>query len=213
VLSVLLALLVSLPAVAEPPAPDPTELLPKAEKGDVCSQHLLAEYYESSSGGKNYAKAVEWERKAAEQGDVFAQAFLGSSYDTGRGVKVDHDQAVKWYRKAAEHGLTLAEWELGSRYEHGKYGPRDYAEAAKWYRMAADRGSQSGAIRLAYFYQWGYGVESNPVEAYFWYSVGSAPWGSQPLVKLLSSVEKVAADKRIKDWRPILREYSWTCPK
>jgi TPR repeat protein len=59
------------------------------------------------------AQAVYWYRKAAEQGYVTAQAFLGAAYDLGKGVTQDYAQAAAWYRKAAEQGDTLAQWGLG----------------------------------------------------------------------------------------------------
>jgi TPR repeat protein len=47
---------------------------------------------------------VKWYRKAAEQGDAFAQNNLGYMYQYGYGVTKDYAEAVKWYRKAAEQG-------------------------------------------------------------------------------------------------------------
>ena len=57
-------------------------------------------YYEK----KDFKKAVEWYRKAAEMGDASAQLNLGFCYDNGEGVEQDKKEAVKWYRKAAENG-------------------------------------------------------------------------------------------------------------
>ena len=47
-------------------------------------------------------KAVEWYRKAAEQGSVEGQLKLGFMYDYGFGIEKDRTKAVEWYRKAAE---------------------------------------------------------------------------------------------------------------
>ena len=49
---------------------------------------------------KDYAQAVKWYRKAAEQGDAMAQGSLGFMYENGRGVQKDKKEAAKWYRKA-----------------------------------------------------------------------------------------------------------------
>lgn len=46
----------------------------------------------------------EWFRAAAEQGHMYAQFNLGSSYANGDGVPQDMVEAEKWYRKAAEQG-------------------------------------------------------------------------------------------------------------
>jgi TPR repeat protein len=56
--------------------------------------------------------AVEWYRKAADQGDAFAQCNLGVMYENGYGVAKDMNKAVEWYRKAAAQGITLAKQSL-----------------------------------------------------------------------------------------------------
>ena len=53
----------------------------------------------------DYAAAVSWFLKAAEQGLAVAQYNLGVTYGEGHGVPRDHAAAVSWYGKAAEQGL------------------------------------------------------------------------------------------------------------
>ena len=62
---------------------------------------------------ENHALAVQWLRKAAEQGDARAQYFLGRMYDDGRGVSQDNAEAAKWYRKAVDQGDVDAQVYLG----------------------------------------------------------------------------------------------------
>ena len=50
------------------------------------------------------AKAVEWYRKAAEQGLGSAQYHLGRCYEGGHGVTKDLTKAAEWYQKAADKG-------------------------------------------------------------------------------------------------------------
>ena len=52
---------------------------------------------------QDYAEAVKWYRKAAEQGDA-GPVQPGFMYENGQGVAQDYAQAVTWYRKAAEQG-------------------------------------------------------------------------------------------------------------
>jgi uncharacterized protein len=47
------------------------------------------------------AEAVKWYRKAADQGDAFAQLNLANMYDNGQGVPQDDVQALKWFNLAA----------------------------------------------------------------------------------------------------------------
>ena len=61
-------------------------------------------YYGENGKQKDYVKAVEWFRKAAEQGDADAQCKLGYCYFYGDGVAKNYTEASKWYHKAAEQG-------------------------------------------------------------------------------------------------------------
>jgi TPR repeat protein len=57
----------------------------------------------------DYAEAVRWYRKAAEQGDAAAQDALGFMSGKGQGVSQDYAEAALWYRKAAEQGDVKAQ--------------------------------------------------------------------------------------------------------
>ncbi|MBO7224189.1 MAG: sel1 repeat family protein, partial [Kiritimatiellae bacterium] len=61
-------------------------------------------YYNGLGVQQDYAEAVKWFRKAAEQGHAGAQYRLGICYGKGLGVPQDHEEAAKWVRKAAEQG-------------------------------------------------------------------------------------------------------------
>ena len=89
---------------------------------------------------ENYAEAVKWFRKSAEQGDAGAQSKLGACYYSGQGVPQDYTEAVKWFRKAAEQGDADAQYNLGIGYANGQGVPQSYTEAVKWYRKAAAQG-------------------------------------------------------------------------
>jgi len=58
---------------------------------------------------QDYAEAMKWFRKAAEQGDAQAQRNLGIMYHGGQGVSQDYGEAMKWFRKAAEQGDAQAQ--------------------------------------------------------------------------------------------------------
>jgi TPR repeat protein len=47
---------------------------------------------------QDYAEAVEFYRKAANQGLAKAQFKLGWMYESGQGIPQDYAEAVKWYR-------------------------------------------------------------------------------------------------------------------
>ena len=53
---------------------------------------------------KDYATAVKWYTKAAEQGDADAQHNLGVMYDKGEGVPQNNVLAYMWWNLAAAQG-------------------------------------------------------------------------------------------------------------
>ena len=76
-------------------------------------------YYGRNGKQTDYSEALEWFRKAAEQGYADAQCNLGYCYDKGQGVPQDYSEAVKWYRKAAEQGNEYAKEQLQKLKEMG----------------------------------------------------------------------------------------------
>jgi uncharacterized protein len=50
---------------------------------------------------QDYAQAVAWYRKAAGQGDPFAQYNLGVMYAKSHGVTQDYIEALMWFYLAA----------------------------------------------------------------------------------------------------------------
>jgi TPR repeat protein len=89
---------------------------------------------------QDYAEAVRWYRKAAEQGHAEAQCNLGSMYHQGKGVKQDFAEAVRWFRKAAEQEHARAQFNCGAAYANGEGVNQDYAEALRWMHKAAEQG-------------------------------------------------------------------------
>jgi TPR repeat protein len=126
-------------------------LIKKAESGDAMAQCELGDMYrklgwdngcfdsECSIHSKDYAEAVRWYRKAAEQGHAQSQYGLGLMYTFHWGVPKDDAEAVRWYRKAAEQGLAEAQWSLSVAYANGKGVPKDHAEFTRWLDKAEEQ--------------------------------------------------------------------------
>lgn len=137
-----------------------------AEQGNAEAQYWLGVLYENGEGvttdqeksanwyhfsnrsAQCQEKAVEWYRKAAEQGLAKAQCNLGVCYENGEGVAKDQAIAVQWYRKAAEQGLALAQYNLGLLYEKGDGVDKDITKAVDWYRKAAGQGHKDAVTRI-----------------------------------------------------------------
>jgi TPR repeat protein len=85
------------------------EITERAHAGEAAAQDELGWMYAIGHGVKqDYAQAVEWFRKAAEQGVVRAQYHLGLMYFRGQAVPRDHAEALKWLRRAAAQGEESA---------------------------------------------------------------------------------------------------------
>jgi TPR repeat protein len=66
-------------------------------RGNARALGRLGFRYENGLGvPQNFVAAADLYRRAAEQGDTFAQCRLGLSYDKGHGVRQDFILAYKW---------------------------------------------------------------------------------------------------------------------
>ena len=77
--------------------------LAESREGSSESEEKLQKAIEWYDNGL-YDLAVECFRELAEQGDSYAQWWLGLCYYDGNGVNQDYSKAVEWYRKSAEQG-------------------------------------------------------------------------------------------------------------
>lgn len=118
------------------------------------------------SGLQDYAQAVRWFRKAAEQGNAEAQCRLGICYKFGLGVTQDYAQAISWFRKAADQGNASAQNNLGWMYYEGKHFEQDYHKAYDYFKMAADRGNIYAVGNLGMMYYYGQYVQKDNKKAF-----------------------------------------------
>ena len=124
---------------------------------------------EKAYDNNNLAEAIEWYKKAAEQGHAGAQCNLGLCYFSGEGVEKNLTEAIKWFKKAAEQGYAEAQYYLGFCYENGWGVEKNFSEAVKWYTKAAEQGYAEAQCNLGICYENGIGVEKNYTEAVKWY--------------------------------------------
>ncbi len=82
----------------------------------------------------DYATAVRYFRKMADDGDAEAQFMLTTMYAKGMsGVEQDVTEARKWLHVAAENGSLRAQELLSKSYEVGSLGlTRDKEKAQYW---------------------------------------------------------------------------------
>jgi len=76
--------------------------------------------------------------KAANKGNVRAQAVLGKRYYSGNeGIAQDFGKALKWLGKAAEKGDLSSQFDLGQIYSAGNGIPKDDGKAFQYFYLAA----------------------------------------------------------------------------
>ena len=136
-----------------------------AELGFAGAEMELA--FRASKSGDDVA-AVEWYRKAADQGFAEAQFNLGKMYSAGLGVGRNKKEAENWYRKAADQGFADAQCSLGEMLDASR-SCKFSQEAVEWYRKAAEQGLADAQFNLGKMYASGSGVSKNEKEAVHWF--------------------------------------------
>merc|ERR1719161_232378 len=123
-----------------------------SQAGFAMAQKNLALAYANGQGAKkDYAQAVVWMRRAAEQLEVEAAYLMGEFYRQGRGVPLDAKEAAKWYERAAEAGFPKSQYILGMLHMEGTGVPADASKAKMWLGFAAKQGNLEAKNNLATF--------------------------------------------------------------
>jgi TPR repeat protein len=95
---------------------------------------------------KDKAEALQWYRRAAMQGDTFAQNSLGDNYWEGTGVPKDDSEAKWWWQLAADKGFAPAQHSLGKILAGGAQGvPADKPRAYMWLMLSAAQGDEEAS--------------------------------------------------------------------
>ena len=93
----------------------------------------------------DYAVAMKWYRKAAEQHQDMAENNLGFLYENGLGVTRDYAEAARWYQMAAGSGYARAQFHLGVLYAQGHGVPQDDSKAHALIEQASQSGDEAAA--------------------------------------------------------------------
>jgi len=145
-------------------------LLAKANAGEADAQYRLGNMYNFGDGvRRDYAQALVWYRKGAEQGDAKSEFQLGGLYHFGHGVLQDDAQGFAWTMKAAEQGDGDARFFIATCYGEGWGVAKDDAQEIAWLRKGAEQGHLGSQFFLGRAYA--AGIDGAPVdyaEACFW---------------------------------------------
>jgi TPR repeat protein len=98
---------------------------------------------------QDYAEALRWYRKAADQDYARAQNAIGYLYELGEGVNQDDAEALRWYRKAVDQNSGRAKYHIGMLYAEGRGVSRDLGQAHAWMEEARAAGDSDAFKWLA----------------------------------------------------------------
>jgi len=176
---------------------EPTDRLSKArqlaERGDADAQYELGEaYYEGQGVPRDYAEALGWFRKAADQFHLYANTHLGNMYERGEGVPADRAEAVRYYSRAADIAIAYCEseglrgwdpdWVMGAVDKGAEHGHTEaQVLAIAWQRLKlpetrrrAEEGDDFAQWRLGHLYQKGEVVPQDYVLAHMWFNLSAS---------------------------------------
>jgi TPR repeat protein len=130
--------------------PTPFEVtLEAAEAGDPEAQRALAFKYEHGLGiEEDPEAAIEWYRKAAEQGNTEALLWL-SAYAAASGEPAGQPSSFERAKREARNGSPESQFALGLHYEEGRGVDRDLEEALRLYEKAASQGYRDAQFRMS----------------------------------------------------------------
>lgn len=124
-----------------------------ADQGDAYGQALygfwtLSRQIKTNSEVQD-PEAVAMLVKAADAGQLIAQAYLGGSvYRLGFGAPSDAAKAAHYSRLAADQGFAQAQTDLGRSYIYGTSVVKDYNLAVAWLRKAAAQNNSEAILLL-----------------------------------------------------------------
>ncbi|GAB4151021.1 MAG: hypothetical protein Tsb0016_23000 [Sphingomonadales bacterium] len=114
---------------------------PLAEQNDPNALFNMGQVYRLGRGVEtDPARAREFYERAAVQGHIAAQGYLGTLLYFGDESLRDVDAAIQWWRRAASHGDAGSQYMLGVLYFNGDHVERDWVQAYAWMYLAVGNG-------------------------------------------------------------------------
>ncbi len=114
---------------------------------DAAIQYRIAQQLADDPSGAS--PALDWLRRAADQGQHEAQLRLAIALAEGRGTAPDPAQAATWYAKAGDAGNGEALYRLALLYDDGIGVPRDTVKARDLIGQSAGLGNERAKEHLS----------------------------------------------------------------
>merc|ERR1712166_1371335 len=142
------------------------------EDYEECREHeypCFVQTGHSALHAQKYEEAVEWFKKAADEGYAPGLDAMGFLYQMGQGVPLDREKAFEYYEKAAEAGDASAAFNLGVRFEQGNTVPQDKRRALGLFEKAASKGHLGAMYNLGVFLTHTTGPRQNETQGCQWF--------------------------------------------
>lgn len=159
----------------------------EAEKGNGGAMLTLGTMYERGLGTpRNYTKAMEWYRRAAEAGLAEGYYNLGVCYEIGMGTTGDMQRAFENFERAAELKLPQGLYKLAALYFSGTGTAKNEPWGVELLGRAAAAGHPGAANDLGVIaFEGRYGQAKDDAKAFEWFSK-SAELGNGEAMKNLA---------------------------
>ncbi len=161
------------------------EIMKGAEKGHAKAQYYFGYMYEVGCKYciRNETYAIDWYRRAAEQGDADAQRVLAQKHWLGSNA-AEERKAFWWYTNLAEQGDLSVCYYLGCMYKNRSNDKESIKKAIMWYINAANKGHTSSQYTLGYIYERGKIVTRDEAKAISWFTKAAEQGHTDAQVKL-----------------------------
>ena len=127
----------------------------RAEAGDPQAQLSLADTLSGLSGNFKKAEALQWYRKAAEQGSVEAKSRLGEmllfgdyGIQSSQNVKANPSEGIRWTFEAATNRNVKAFLNMSKALQNGIGVSTNSTEAYAWLQLYSEGDSTLGRLWL-----------------------------------------------------------------
>lgn len=125
-----------------------------AEGGFDYAQYELAHCYDHGRSGltQDYAIAINWYCKAAEQGLSAALNNLADKYEYGKGVEQSYEIAIDYYHQAAKKDIPEAMFSLAKIFIEDKHPSITAEDAKSWLIKARNKNYEPANQALVEYY-------------------------------------------------------------
>jgi len=131
-----------------------------ADAGFVDAMVVSGDHYRVGDRiAQDFAQAVRWYKRSAQEGHMESQYFLAMLLTGGyEGVPADIEMGMHWLQESAKRGWADAQTNLGIRFLQGDGVEQDDKRGAKWLRAAAEQNDAHAQYTLGVCYFNGRGL-------------------------------------------------------